>query len=91
MEQRGDAVYKLSEFFGFTCYMILDKPYIYFHVDPEDGTQYDGYVNIKTGQLVEGYLPDRLLGLAVEWLMLHHSDLSLMWWTKKYKKVPPLF
>ena len=47
-------------------------------------------INIKTGEILEGYLPPRALAMAQEWVKLHKQELIKMWETQDFKTLPPL-
>ena len=52
--------------------------------------EYMGAINIKTGKMIEGDLPDRALKIVQEWVKLHQTDLLLIWNTQNFKKITPL-
>ena len=52
--------------------------------------EYTGSINIKTGELIEGDLPERALKLIKEWLEIHQSELLEIWNTQNFKKISPL-
>ena len=52
--------------------------------------EYTGSINIKSGELIEGDLPDRALRLIQEWLSIHKEELLDIWNTQEFKKIPPL-
>ena len=52
--------------------------------------EYTGYINIQTGELMEGDLPDRCVKLVKEWLDIHKEELLNIWNTQEFKKIPPL-
>lgn len=49
-----------------------------------------GEINIQTGELIEGDLPDRALKLVQEWLNKNKKELLNIWNTQEFKKIPPL-
>ena len=52
--------------------------------------EYTGSINIQTGELMEGDLPDRAMKLICEWLRLHQKELLTIWETQEFKKIDPL-
>lgn len=52
--------------------------------------EYMGVIEIKTGKLLEGDLPDRALKLVQEWLQVHRNNILEIWNTQEFKKIPPL-
>ena len=63
----------------------------HFHVIYND---YDAEIEIGNLTILEGKLPARVLGLAMEWAELHKSELMDNWEliqkTGKYNKIQPL-
>ncbi|MBR5048850.1 MAG: DUF4160 domain-containing protein [Erysipelotrichaceae bacterium] len=47
-------------------------------------------VEIKTGMILEGYLPPKALALVREWIGLNRDDLLQMWQMQKFRTLPPL-
>ena len=52
--------------------------------------EYVGSIDIKTGAIIEGDLPDKALSLVREWLSIYQSELLDIWKTQNFKKLPPL-
>ncbi len=52
--------------------------------------EYMGAIDIQTGELLEGDLPNRALKLVQEWLQVHRQDVLNIWNTQQFKKIPPL-
>lgn len=52
--------------------------------------EYVGAIDIKTGELIEGDLPNRALKLVQEWLQVHREEVLNIWNTQQFKKIPPL-
>jgi len=52
--------------------------------------EYMSAIDIATGEVLEGDLPGKALGLVCEWLPLCKNELLALWQTQKYKKLPPL-
>ena len=47
-------------------------------------------INIKTGEVLEGYLPPKALSMVREWSDIHKDDLLQMWETQEFKSLSPL-
>ena len=52
--------------------------------------EYMGAIDIQTGELLEGDLPNRALKLVQEWLQVHRQEVLNIWNTQQFKKIPPL-
>lgn len=47
-------------------------------------------VVIRTGEVLEGYLPPKALVMVREWIKIHKKDLLHIWETQEFKSLPPL-
>ena len=47
-------------------------------------------VVIRTGAVLEGSLPEKVLSLVRKWIELYEEDLMRMWHTQVFEKLPPL-
>ncbi len=47
-------------------------------------------IDFKTGELLEGRLPAKVLMLVRTWISLHKEELQEIWETQNFKKIPPL-
>ncbi len=47
-------------------------------------------ISIHTGDILDGYLPEKALNLVKEWIHLNRRELLIMWETQEFIKVPPL-
>ena len=47
-------------------------------------------VEIRTGQILDGHLPKRALGMVQEWTALHRDELLEMWETQDFKQLESL-
>ena len=52
--------------------------------------EYMGAIDIQTGELLEGDLPNRALKLVQEWLQVNRQEVLNIWNTQQFKKIPPL-
>ena len=43
-----------------------------------------------TGEILEGYLPNKALDMVREWALIHKDILMEIWKTQEFKKIPPL-
>ncbi len=47
-------------------------------------------IDIRTGKVIEGYLPAKALNMVQEWVELHHDELTEIWETQEFKQIEPL-
>lgn len=47
-------------------------------------------IDIKTLNILEGYLPPKALSLVIEWMTTHQNELVEIWETQNFKHLPPL-
>ena len=83
---------ELSRFLGIIIAMYFkDHNPPHFHVLYNE---YDAEIEIKNLAILEGELPPRVLGLALEWAGLHKEELlddwNLIQTTGKFNKIQPL-
>ncbi len=52
--------------------------------------EYIGVVEIMSGRLLEGDLPNRSLKMVQEWIDINRDELLKMWNTQEFKKIEPL-
>jgi hypothetical protein len=83
---------ELSRFLGIVIAMYFkDHNPPHFHVLYNE---YDAEIEIKTLAILEGELPPRVFGLALEWAGLHKEELlddwNLIQATGKFNKIQPL-
>ena len=83
---------EISRFLGIIIAMFYNE-----HRPPHFHAKYGEHqitVNIETGEIMEGYLPRRALGLVREWRSNHKNDLLEDWrlaeGRKALKKIAPL-
>jgi hypothetical protein len=68
---------EISRFFG-----IVIRMYFNDHVPPHFHAHYGEYqaeIAIETLDILKGNLPNRVLGLALEWAVLHREELWADW------------
>ena len=83
---------ELSRFLGIVIAMYFnDHNPPHFHVLYNE---YDAEIEIRNFTVLNGKLPARVLGLAMEWAELHKDELMENWNLlqegKTYKKIKPL-
>jgi hypothetical protein len=83
---------ELSRFLGIVIAMYFkDHNPPHFHVLYNE---YDAEIEIKNLAILEGELPPRVLGLALEWAGLHKEELlddwNLIQTTGKFNRIQPL-
>ena len=83
---------QISRFFGIIISMYFDD-----HNPPHFHARYADFeveIDIKTLSILEGDLPPRVLGLVIEWALLHKEELlenwTLMENKQPFKKIEPL-
>ena len=47
-------------------------------------------IDIRTGKILDGHLPNRALGMVQEWTALHRDELLNMWETQEFKQLDSL-
>ena len=52
--------------------------------------EYIGVIEINTGNIIEGNLPEKAITLVREWIYLYQNELLRIWNTQEFKKIPPL-
>lgn len=74
-------------------YGILIKMYFREHGKPHFHAiyaEYNGVFDIDTLEMIEGDLPPRARRLITEWAGQYQSDLSSMWHSQEFRKLPGL-
>lgn len=52
----------------------------------EDTAAFD----VRTGKILDGYLPSRAASMVREWIAIHRESLVEMWETQEFKALAPL-
>ena len=47
-------------------------------------------LEIQTGNIIEGYLPQKAKALVQEWMSIHRDELLNIWETQNFKSLEPL-
>ena len=47
-------------------------------------------IDIQTGTVIDGALPNKAMELVCEWISLNRTDLLKIWETQEFKALPPL-
>lgn len=47
-------------------------------------------IDIRSGEVLEGYLPKKALSLVREWVSDNRIELLEIWESQEFKKLPPL-
>ena len=47
-------------------------------------------IDFMTGEVLEGYLPNKAMNMVQEWITIHKDTLIEIWKTQEFKKIPPL-
>ena len=81
---------EITRFYGIVIKMFFKpKEHEPSHIHALYG-EYMGEINILTGEMIQGDLPDKALELVREWLDSHKDELQEMWNNQIIKKLPPL-
>jgi len=78
---------EISRFFGITVRMYFDE-----HNPPHFHAIYgnrEAQIGIDPITLLEGRLPNRAIGMVIEWAALHQTELSKNW-QRMRNDLPPL-
>lgn len=80
----------LSRFYGLVIKMFfLGKEHNPPHIHVIYG-EYVGAIDIQTGEMLEGDLPNKALTMAQEWVSLNREELINIWHSQEFKALPPL-
>ncbi len=80
----------LSRFYGIIIHMYFQQAE---HNPPHIHALYGedmAAIDIQTGEVLEGHLPPKALGMVREWAAIHKNDLLHMWETQEFKPLSPL-
>ena len=80
----------LTRFYGIVIRMYFQQAE---HNPPHIHAVYgddDAEIAIRTGQILEGYLPSKELQMVREWTERNKGELLKMWETQEFKHLPPL-
>lgn len=81
---------EITRFYGIIIKMFFKpKEHEPSHIHALYG-EYMGEINILTGEMIAGDLPNKALELVREWLADHKDELQQMWTEQNIKKLPPL-
>ena len=81
---------EITRFYGIVIKMFFKpKEHEPSHIHALYG-EYVGEINIRTGEMIKGDLPNKAQELVKEWLFQHQSELQEMWDSQIVKKLPPL-
>ena len=81
---------EITRFYGIVIKMFFKpKEHEPSHIHALYG-DYMGEINILTGEMIQGDLPNKALALVREWLGEHRGELQAMWDKQNIEKLPPL-
>ena len=81
---------EITRFYGIIIKMFFKpKEHEPSHIHALYG-EYMGEINILTGEMIQGDLPNKALELVREWLAGHKDELQDMWEKQSIYKLPPL-
>lgn len=75
---------EISRFFG-----IVIRMYFNDHLPPHfhaDYGEYGAELTIETLEIIQGRLPQRVLGLVLEWAVIHRNELREDWERARVKQ-----
>ncbi len=80
----------LSNFYGIIIKMYFQQSeHNHPHIHAIYG-EHVGVIDIQTGKMIEGDLPQRAINLIREWVKKYKVDLMEIWESQNFKKIPPL-
>ena len=47
-------------------------------------------IDFQTDEILDGFLPSKILDLVLRWISLHRDELLQIWETQDFVKIPPL-
>ena len=47
-------------------------------------------IDFMTGNVLEGYLPQKAMTMVKEWVAINREELKKIWETQEFKSLPPL-
>ena len=81
---------EITRFYGIVIKMFFKpKEHEPSHIHALYG-EYMGEFNIKTGEMIQGDLPDKAVSMVKEWIGEHSGELQEMWDKQNIVKLPPL-
>ena len=80
----------LARFYGITIRMYFlgsehNPPHVHAIYNEDTAA-----IDIDSGQVIDGNLPNRAKAMVSEWVLKNKEDLLLMWETQEFKKLEPL-
>lgn len=79
---------EITRFYGIIIKLFFgDHPPPHFHAVYGE---HNALFNIETLEMIEGDLPPRAKKLILEWAAEYQAELSKMWQSQEFKKLPPL-
>jgi hypothetical protein len=80
----------LSRFYGIVIKMYFRKcehnpPHVHA-VYGDDAAAFD----IKTGEIMDGWLPPRAEAMVSEWITAHREELVQIWESQEFRSIEPL-
>ena len=80
----------ISRFYGIAIKMYFQQAE---HNPPHVHATYGDYVAevaVVSGEVLDGYLPPKILSMVIEWISINREDLLEMWDTQCFKSLAPL-
>ena len=80
----------IARFYGMIVKMYLQgKEHGIAHIHVIYG-ECAGVIDVQTGRMLEGDLPQKARTMIEEWTLAHRAELLQMWETQSFKQLPPL-
>ena len=80
----------IARFYGMIVKMYLQgKEHGIAHIHVIFG-ECSGIIDVRTGKMLEGDLPQKARSMIEEWTLAHRDELLQMWETQSFRQLPPL-
>ena len=84
-----DSMPEITRFYGIVIKIFFRNEHNPPHIHAIYG-EHVGVIDIQTGKMIEGDLPQRAIKLIQEWIKKYRIDLMEIWESQNFKKIPPL-
>ena len=88
--EKGSIIPVLAQFYGIIIRMYFQQVE---HNPPHIHAIYGEHVaefDVRTGHIIEGFLPPKATAMVREWISINHNDLLEIWSTQNFKRLKPL-
>lgn len=81
---------EIARFYGISIRgYFLGKEHNPPHIHARYGEDF-AEIDIYTGEIIVGYLPEKARAMVKEWTTIHTSELDEIWHTQVFRKLTPL-